>query len=321
MQTNLPALQTTNLPAHLAAAIAGKQLTVSANALVATSSGGAIRIVANQGRWRVKDGSTETVLPDLFLDAIFVGALPGVTKAFYIKAYVPGADNNDGPDCASLLGDVPDAESPHKQAATCAECAQNAWGSKVTPAGVEIKACSDYRRTAIIAADDPDVVYQANIPPASIKDWVKYIKELSQRGVDVSMVVTRLTLDDHKWVFAFNGFANAEQYAAVQELAGSPAVEDVLGTLGRKAAPAALPAPAQQAAAPAPAPTPAAAPAPAPEPATPAKGFGKKKGAAAAAAVTQPAQAAATVVVAGASSGLDSLAAELGNLINGAADV
>jgi hypothetical protein len=135
------------------------------------------------------------------------------------------------------------------------------------------------------------------------------------------MVVTRLTLDDHKWVFAFNGFANAEQYAAVQELAGSPAVEDVLGTLGRKPTPAALPAPAQQAAAPAPAPTPAAAPAPAPEPATPAKGFGKKKGAAAAAAVTQPAQAAATVVVAGASSGLDSLAAELGNLINGAADV
>lgn len=320
MQTNLPAIATSQLPAHLAGAI-GKNLAVSTQALTGAASG-ALRLVANQGRFRIKDGGSEIVLPDLTLDTIVVGALPGYTKNFYAKAYVPGADNNDEPDCSSLLGDVPDADSKNKQCDNCATCPQNAWGSKLTPAGVEIKACSDYRRTAMIAADDPDVIYQANIPPASIKDWTKYVKELASRGVDVSMVITRLSLNEHQWVFNFAGFVDAEQYAAVQTLLGSPQVDVALGLVGRPARAVALPAPAKAAPvvqAPAPAPEPAVEAPAAPAKAT--KGFGKKAAAAQAAPAAQsPAQAKASTVAVS-SGGLENLAAELGNLIGGAPDV
>lgn len=316
MQTNLPSIATSQLPAHLAAVI-GQVRTVNANALVGAASG-ALRLVANQGRWRIKDGSSEIVLPDLTLDTIVVGALPGITKNFYAKAYVPGAENNDEPDCHSLKGDVPDADCPNKQCDSCAACPQNAWGSKVTPAGVDIKACSDYRRTAMIAADDPETVYQASVPPASIKDWIKYTKELENRGVDVSMVITRLSLDEHKWVFAFAGFASAEQYEAVKELVGSPKVDMVLGLTGVPKAPkpVAIAAPKPTVVVPPPAPAPVAAPA-----AAPAKGFGKKGNGAAAAAPVAPPVAPAGSVSVSSGGGLEGLAAELGNLIGGAADM
>jgi hypothetical protein len=323
MQTNLPMIQNAQLPAHLAAAIANKQMAVSADALVGATTSGAVRLVANQGRFRIKEGNVETVLPDLYLDTIIVGALPGITKSYYATGYNPSDDKaNKQPDCGSLFGDVPDANSPAKQCTTCAACPQNAWGSKIAN-GKEIKACSDYRRVAVIAADDPETIYQANIPPASIKGWTKYVKTLSQRGLDVSMVITRLSLQEHMWVFDFAGFASTEQYGAVQPLLGSSQVQDVLGTLGRTPGQAALPAPAAAdmmrnvapplpaaAAAPAPAPTPAAPPAP------PTKGFGKKGAAAPAAPPAAAAPAPAVVAT-----GLENLAAELGALISGNADV
>lgn len=328
---SLPVLANASLPAHLAAAI-GRPSSVMAAALTGLSTGSALRLVANQGRFRIKDGSTETVLPDLYLDVVIVGALPGVTKSFYVTAYKPGDEKeNKQPDCSSLLGDVPDSNVPNKQSTNCAACPQNQWGSKISPSGKEIKACSDYRRIALVSTDDPETVYQANIPPASIKAWGKYIKELSMRGVDVTMVVTRLSLQEHEWVFNFAGFTNAETFEATRPLLDSSTVNEVLGTLGRTSAPAlaapasapalAAPTPVQVAPAPAPAPAPVqVAPAPATEAEAP-RGFGKKGRAATAAQVAAPAAAPAATVVTASAGGLDALKAELGALIGGAADL
>lgn len=322
--SNLPTIANFTLPAHLAAAIKSGQKLVSSQVAVGLSSGGAIRLVANQGRFRIKDGSAETVLQDLFLDTIIVGGVPGYTKLFYAKPFVPGADNAEEPDCASLLGDAPDTGVKSPQSASCASCPKNQWGSKISPTGSEIKACSDYRRLAIIASDDPDTVYQANIPPASIKALGKYVKELDMRGLDLSMVITRISLKEHEWQFTFAGPVSEEQYNAVLELAGSPKVQTVLGLTGRTAI-AALPAPAAEApapaapAAPAPAPAPAAEAPAAPAEAAPAKGFGKRGRTAAAAPAAAPAAPAA--VVAPANAGLEALANELGNLIGGAPTV
>lgn len=319
MSSNLPALATSQLPAYLMEAMKQPSQVMS-DALTGLLSGGALRLVANQGRFRIKDGSTETVLNELSLDVIIVGAVPGVTKSFYLKAYNPKDDaEQKQPDCASLYGDVPDADSPNKQATSCAACPKNQWGSKVTEGGSEIKACSDYRRVALVSVDDPETLYQANIPPASIsKLWKPYLKELAMRGVDISMVKTRISLDDHQWVFQFAGFIDAEQFAATRAIPKA-AITEVLGLTGRPA-PAALPAPAAPAAAaPAPTPTPAPAAAPAPAPEAPARGFGKKK--AATAATATPAAATATVSVAPAGSAIDALSAELGALIGGAPDV
>jgi len=286
-------------------------LAVSSVILAATPPS-VTRLVANQGRFRIKDGNVETVLPDLHLDILVVGTLSHETKSFYAKAYKPGdEEKNKQPDCSSLLGDAPDAGVPSPQCATCAVCPQNAWGSKITEAGKEVKACSDYWRIAITSADDPETIYQCNIPPASIKGWKKYNKTLSLRNVDASMVVTRVSLNEHLWVFDFAGFANAEQYAAVERLLGSTEVQDVLGLFGHPQQRAATPTPIA-----APTPTPTPAPAAPPPPPAPAKGFGKK-----AAAVPSPAPTPAAPAAPATGSGLDDLAAELGALIGGAADV
>ena len=320
---NLPTLSNAQLPSFLATAMK-QPSAVMAAAMTGLSTGGAVRLVANQGRFRIKDGAAETVLPDLYLDTIIVGALAGVTKSFYATAYKPGDEkDNKQPDCSSLLGDVPDANSPSKQAASCANCPQNVWGSKISPTGTEIKACSDYRRIALVSADDPETIYQANIPPASIKPWGKYLKELKIRGVDVSLVKTRISLQEHTWVFAFAGFIDEEQYNAVQTLS----VDDALGLMGRpNASVTAIAAPVAAPVIAAPAPAPVAPPPPpvVEAPAAETRGFGKKKGAAPAAAAPAPAPSmapAAPISVAPAGSGLDALAAELGNLINSPASV
>lgn len=312
---NLPALATAQLPAFLAAAMQNRS-TNQALLTGLSTAGSVLRLVANQGRFRIKDGGTETILPDLYLDTIIIGGVPGATRAFYATAYKPSDEKeNKQPDCASLRGDVPDANSPNKQAVSCAACPQNVWGSKISPTGSEIKACSEYRRIALVAADDPDTLYQANIPPASIsKSWTKYLKEMDLRGIDLAMVKTRISLQEHVWKFDYAGFINEEQLASIQRLLSSSAVDDILGL---SATPAAA-APAAAAPAPAPAPAkpkmvPAAPPAPTPEPPAPARGFGKKNGAAAAAPVVQN--------VAVPSEAMSALTAELGNLIGGAADL
>lgn len=327
MQTNLTTAVSAQLPAHLAAVI-GKGGGVSAAALSGVASS-ALRLVANQGRWRIKEGSTESVLPTLTLDVIIVGAVPGSTKSYYATAY-NASDEKDAkqPDCSSLYGDVPDPGCPSPQASSCAACPQNQWGSKIAN-GKEVKACSDYRRVALVAASDTDTMYQANIPPASIKFWIKYVKELNMRGLDVSHVITRLSLQDHLWQFERVDYVSAEQFAVTGGLQDTPMMQEVLGTSLRS--PVVV-----TAALRAPTPAPAiAAPAPAPAPvekavqANPARGFGKPTPAPAPAmqVVPQPtveqaavaAQPAVTVAAPGA--GLDSLTAELGALIGGAPDV
>ncbi len=337
MQTNLPVLTNTTVPAHLAAFVGAPSAAMQA-AMTGMSSGRALRLVANQGRFRIKDGAAETVLPDLFLDIVIVGAVAGVTKSYYSTAFKPGDEKeNKQPDCASLLGDVPDATALHKQSSNCASCPQNQWGSEVAN-GKEIKACSDYRRVALVSADDPETVYQANIPPASIKNWTKYVKDLAIRGVDIAIVKTRISLVEHMWTFQFAGYVDAMQHAAVQQLLGSAIVTDVLGLTGRAPAlPVSVPAPAAPAAArqagidgthsaphlggvsqvvaPAPAPAPVA------DTPAPSRGFGKKGAAAQAPAPAPVAVPTANVQVAAASSGLDALASELGALLNAPASV
>lgn len=326
MQTTntLPSIATAQMPAFLMNRAATSQ--VMAAAMTGLGGSSVLRLVANQGRFRIKDGSTETVLPDLFLDTIIIGALPGVTKTFYMTSYTVGDDKaNKQPDCSSLLGDVPDANVPNKQAESCAACPQNAWGSKISN-GKEVKACSDYRRVALVSADDPDTVYQANIPPASIKAWGNYIKELRMRGAAVDQVITRISLQEHLWTFNFAGFINEGQFNSISEQQQGTQINDILGLTNR---PVALPAPAAPAApvVPIAAPiqaAPQAVPQPAPAAAAPAKGFGKKNGAGAAPAAPVQAvapAAPANVQVAAANTGLDGLANELSALLGGSPDL
>lgn len=319
------------VPAHLAARV-GVPSMLGAALTGGLSSGQSFpRISIKASRFRIVEGDTETVLDSTTLDVVIVGANPRLSKTWYAKQWDANAEPT-GPDCFSLDGVSPDPEAEDPQNDLCASCPQNAWGSKITPSGQQIKACSDNKRLAVVAADDPSgPVYLLSVTPAALKGLNQYQKELSVRGIPPEIVKTRVSFDTDasfpKLKFTFGGFLDADVQEVVDSLFGSEQVKEITGETPRT--PVAVP---QIAKAPAPAPVapkpavkaaaPVEEPAPAPAPAqaaAPKRGFGASKPAAPApaapAAKAAPAKAAAPVQTADAASSLaDEIAALVGEV-------
>lgn len=276
------------IPAHLAQRIGAPS--ALAQAVAGGIGGGAAypRISIKGSRFRIVEGDTETVLDSTTIDVVIVGANPRLSKTYYAKQWTPDAEPS-APDCFSLDGIAPDPEATSPQNDLCASCPQNAWGSKVNPTtGQEIKACSDLKRLAVVAADDPSgPIYLLLVTPAALKGLNQYQKELTVRGIPPEIVKTRVSFDTNASFpllkFGFGGFLDADVQSVVDELFGSSAVTEITGEAPRQ--PVAVPAIAAPKAAAAPAPVapkpvvvepePAAAPAPEPTPAK--RGFGAAK--------------------------------------------
>lgn len=273
------------VPAHLAARVGGPSLLAQSLTGGLSTGGESIpRISIKGARFRIVDGDTETVLDSTTIEVVIVGANPRLSKTWYAKSWTPDAEPS-APDCFSLDGIGPDPQATNPQNDLCASCPQNAWGSKVTPQGQQIKACADQKRLAVVAADDPEgAIYLLQVTPAALKNLNQYQKELSVRGIPPEIVKTKLSFDTDasfpKLKFTFGGFLEEDVQSAVDELFGSSRVKDITGETPRTAvkvpqiaAPAAEP----------PAPKPAvkvveeeSTPAPAP---TPKRGFGAPKAA------------------------------------------
>jgi hypothetical protein len=254
------------------------------------------------------------------IDVVIVGANPRLSKTWYVKAWTPDSEPQ-APECFSLDGVSPDPQSTQPQNDLCASCPQNAWGSKVTPQGQQIKACADKKRLAVVSADDPTgPTYLLEVTPAALKGLNQYQKELAHRGIAPEIVRTRVSFDTDasfpKLKFGFGGFNEADAQEAVDPLFGSAQVKEITGETIRQ--PVAVP---QIAAAPAPvAPKPAVkvaepepAPTPAEPPAAPKRGFGATKQAAPKAATPAPAAAPAAAPMAAAALA-DSIAALVGEV-------
>lgn len=302
------------VPAHLAGRI-GVPSALAQSLTGGLSSGNSFpRISIKGARFRIVEGDTETVLDSTAIDVVIVGANPRLSKTWYAKQWTPDSEPQ-APDCFSLDGIGPDPEATDPQNDLCASCPQNAWGSKVTPQGQQIKACADQKRLAVVAADDPSgPIYLLSVTPAALKGLNQYQKELSVRGIPPEIVKTRVSFDTDasfpKLKFTFGGFLDADTQQVVDGLFGSERVKEITGEnprtpvavpqIARAAAPVA-PKPAVKAAAPVEEPAPAPAPTQA---AAPKRGFGASKAAAApapapapAAAPAKPAKAAAAPVV------------------------
>ena len=265
------------IPAHLAKVV-GQPSALSA-ALAGGLAGGAEypRISIKGSRFRIVEGGTETVLEDTKLSVVIVGANPRLSKTYYAKQWTPDSEPAS-PDCYSLDGIRPHPESTGPVNDTCAGCPMNAWGSKITPLGQQVKACADQKRLAVVASNDPTgPTYLLQITPAALKGLGSYQKELQMRGIPVEAVKTVVTFDTDasfpKLIFKFGGFLDADEYAAVEELFGSDKVMEITG---EKEVTSAEPEPAPKPKAAA-KPAVKAAPAPEPEEApAPKRGFGAK---------------------------------------------
>jgi hypothetical protein len=318
--SNALTLANVQVPAHLAARIGTPSaLTQSLGSGLGTGES-TPRISIKGSRFRIVEGGTETVLDTTTIDVVVVGANPRLSKTWYAKAWTPESEPSS-PDCFSLDGVSPDPQSTEPQNDLCASCPQNAWGSKVTPQGKQIKACSDQKRLAVVSADDPSgAVYLLQVTPAALQGLGKYQKELSMRGIPAEIVRTRVGFDTDasfpKLKFDFGGFLDADTQQEVDKLFGSEQVLQITGEL-RTSTPAvpkvAAPAPvAPKPVAVAPAPQPAPTPVAEPQPETPKRGFGAPKKAAAPAAA--PVAAAATPAAPSAASLADEIAALVGEV-------
>lgn len=311
------------VPAYLAARVG--QPSALAQSIAGGIGGGESfpRISIKGSRFRIVEGGNETVLDSTTLDVVIVGANPRLSKTWYAKTWTPDSEPSS-PDCFSLNGVSPDASSTDPQNDLCASCPQNAWGSKITPQGKQVKACADQKRLAVVAADDPTgPVYLLQVTPAALKDLNAYQKELSVRGIAPEIVRTRVGFDTDasfpKIKFGFGGFLEEDTINAVDKLFGSQEVLEITGELA--SAPVAVPQVAAAApVAPKPAPVAAAPAAPAPaaeeQPAAPKRGFGAPKAAAPAAAkpAAKPAAQPAAAAPAAASALADEIAALVGEV-------
>jgi len=327
------------IPAHLQRRAAGKSVTeIAAGGLGGGGGPSFPKISIRASRFHLVSEGTTTTLPDLELSTVIVGANPRVSKVFYAAQY-DGGDDPKAPDCYSLDGVKPAADAKQPQHGLCANCPKNAWGSKVTPQGKQAKACSDKKRLAVLAADDPEGdIYLLEVTPAAFPSFAEYVKSLQLRGIHAETVRTTIGFDAKasfpKLTFRFGGFLSEESQDAVDARLDAEIIKEITGEAVLEAATEAAyapPKPQLVKAVPAPAPEPevvletapvaggfgkkAAAPkaAPAAEAAPAAGGFGKKaaapKAAPKAAPVSEPAEAPAA-----ATSLSDEIAALIGNL-------
>jgi len=191
------------LPAHLQGYSSG--LTEE----LASSSFESLNRIGTKGcRFRqVVRGIEEGVWDENFLDVIFVKVQPKVSRRFYEGAYQKGADaKNAPPTCYSVDGVKPAEDVVHKQHANCDQCPQNVKGSKISEDGAKAKACSYFRRIAVIRAqDESGTIYRLDVTGGGIwgpshekqqqYNLDDYSKALKSRHMDAGAIVTRLSFD------------------------------------------------------------------------------------------------------------------------------
>ncbi len=209
-------------------------------------------IVGYRGKvWSIKFQGKETQLmrddgdgPRGSIEVVIVKAASAISKIFYANGYQDGS--NAPPDCWSTNGMTPDAAAQNKQNATCAGCPMNAWGSRVTEAGKQGKACSDSRRIAVIPVND-----MANemfggpmllrIPAASLKDLKAYGDLLNSYHYPYYACATRISFDPKeaypKFVFSAIRPLTDDEAKYVLELRDDKRVGNILNEAQELSAP------------------------------------------------------------------------------------
>ena len=200
-------------------------------------------IMSYRGKvWSTKYQGVERALirddgdgPRASIEVVIVKSAAPISKIFYETGYVDGS--TAPPDCWSTNGTTPDPAAPKKQAATCAGCPRNAWGSRITDGGKQAKACSDSKRLAIVPMGDLDNELLGGpmllrVPPASLKDLKGFGEQMQAYGFPYFAIGTRISFDMAeafpKFVFnAIRPLTDAEA-AKVLELRDDPRVQRIL---------------------------------------------------------------------------------------------
>jgi hypothetical protein len=134
------------------------------------------------------------------LDVVVLASI--YENAWWDRPYNP--DETSPPACFAINEQdsdlAPHPTSPVPQAASCAICPRNEWGSG---AGAG-KACKNGRKLLVVAAEttgsvDIDTMVTLKLPPTSLQNWAAYAKGLiRRRQLPTAAVITTFTFDDDK---------------------------------------------------------------------------------------------------------------------------
>lgn len=266
------------LPAEIAASFGGMQNNIPER--VTTPQ------LSFRGKaWRVVLKGVENVIynrdnePVQTVKVIILDLHPRRSRAYFEGTYEEGKAQQ--PVCWSDDGVTPDPTSPKKQSEACATCPQAAKGSKITDNNKAVAACGQFKRCAVVPAQDINFEpLLLKIPQTSLWDkdneenegkgffaFDQYMDMLHRNGVPHSAsVVTKIRFDPRtsypKLVFGADDWVPADQHEKVKELVADPRVPALLqspiNTIAERQAMAEPQATAEEA--PAPAPAPASAP-------------------------------------------------------------
>jgi hypothetical protein len=177
-------MSTDLVPANftLPAALRGKKVENELSAGIAAG----FALIGFKGKvWSVRHQGTTTPLmrpdndgPVNSIEVVIVKASTHISKIYYEGKYTEGS--NAAPDCFSTNGVVPEAGALKKQAASCAACPKNAWGSRITDAGKQGKACADSKRLAVVWGSD--LKNEAFGGPMLLRVPAASLKELASLG-------------------------------------------------------------------------------------------------------------------------------------------
>ena len=200
--------------------------------------------------WRIVLNGEENVVqregePVSIVRVIVLDHNKARSRSYYEGAYEEGKAQM--PACWSSDGVAPDASVKEPQSKSCASCPMAAKGSKITPNGKEVTACSTYKRVAVIPSNDlkfPPLLLR--IPQTSMWDknneeneakgwfaWDQYIDMLRKRGVQhTAVVVTKIKFDSRtaypKLLFSAHDFVTGEDMPEVMKLLGTEPVTSLL---------------------------------------------------------------------------------------------
>ncbi len=173
------------------------------------------------------------------------------TKTYYAKKFSSEDSDGQRPDCFSMDGVSPSAQSPNKQCDKCALCPHNQWGARIGDDGAKGKACSDRARMAVADPDKLDAPFLLSVPPTSLRPLKDGIKSAKARGVEYNEVVFKVGFEDEeaspKLKFTPYGVLSDEAYEQACEAYESEVVRAICGLEeSAQPAPPALSAPAHQ---------------------------------------------------------------------------
>lgn len=221
--------------------------------------GGSYAILSIRGKtFRVKYQGTETPITDAkgdavgSLEAVIIKANPYLTKQYYEKSFEDG--DSEAPSCYSIDGKVPSSSVETPEHTNCGMCPQNRFGSRITPAGVKVKACQDNKKLAITPL--ADIQNKAHggpmlfrVPASALKDLLTFNNNMTARGYPYNAVAVRIGFDIEasypKPTFKAIRVLTEEEAAQVVELYNSDGVDRLLADFSDVAAPKEAAAPAE----------------------------------------------------------------------------